>query len=117
MTGGEIVRQTLTGSPYATDAGEAVRSDAADEKDDYPFIVFRRTNVFRDWGLDNTLMGTRETFQIECWDETPAKAQVLEQQVVEAFLTIGVPTLPNDPDAQDPTVLVNCAVVNVDIWT
>lgn len=117
MSGGTQLRAILTGSPLATGAGTRVRADAADEKDTYPFIIFRRVEVHREYGLDNTLLGTREDFAIECWADTPAQAQALEAEVVAALLAEGIPVTPNDPDGNDPVVGVNAVVVNVSIWT
>lgn len=117
MSGGAILRSILTGSPTPTDAGDKVRPDEADERDQFPFIVFHRTRVERVQGLDNTILGTGESFAIECWAETPAKAQVIEAQVVQALHDAGWPVTPNDPDGKDPNIGVNVAVVNVDIWT
>jgi hypothetical protein len=115
MSGGTLLRAVLTGSP-GTSAGSRVRADAADEKDIYPFIIFRRTTVDRIYGLDNTRLGVREDFSIECWGDTPAAAQALEAEVVAALAAADLPVNPNDPDGNDPMVGVNAAVVNVSIW-
>ena len=117
MSGGTTLRAILTGSPLATSAGDKVRPDEADVNDKVPFILFRRINVHREYGLDNTLLGTREDFNIECWADTPALAQVLEGEVVAALIDAGVPVNPNDPDGNDPQVGVNAVVVNVSLWS
>lgn len=118
MSGGTLLRSILTtGSPSPTGAGSRVRADAADEKDRYPFIIFRRTGVDRTFGLDNTLLATREDFAIECWADTPSAAQALESEVVDALLAEGWPPTPNDPDGNDPVVGVNAVVVNVSIFS
>jgi hypothetical protein len=117
MTGGEIIRAALTaGSPIPTDAGLRVRQDAADEQDAYPFIIFRRVAVFRDRGLDNTLLATKETFHVECWGETREESDDLETQAVAALEAAGRPPSDNDPDGLDPDVKVRAAVIVVDIW-
>jgi hypothetical protein len=115
--GGSMLRDILTGSPYATAAADRVRANAADPEDVPPYIIFRRTAVHRDWGLDNTLLAMRETFNIECWGETPAKSQELEQQVVTALVAAGIPTNDNDSDGLDPKMQLDVSAVNVDIWT
>lgn len=117
MSGGTQLRAILTGSPLATSAGDKVRPDAIDEKDKAPYIIFRRTQVERIYGLFNNVMATREDFDIECWADTPAQAQVLEAEVVAALAEAGIPVNPNDPDGNDPLVGVNAVVVRVSIWT
>lgn len=117
MSGGTQLRTILTGSPLATSAGTRVRADAADEKDVYPFIIFRRTEVDRIYGLSNALLGTREDFAIECWADTPAQAQVLEAEVVAALAVADIPVNQNDADGNDPVVGVNAVVVNVSVWS
>ena len=118
MTGGEVLREILAGPgpAYPTAAGDNIRADLVEEKTPYPFAIFRRVSVDRDYGLDNTLLATKETFIIECWGETPAKAQALEAQVVNLLVTAGNPPSPNDPDALDPEVGVNAVTVRVDVW-
>lgn len=118
MTGGEIIRSVLgTGSPLATGAGDRVRQDAADESDPFPFIIFRRVAVYRERGLDNTLLAKKETFHIECWGETRAESDVLEEQAIDALLDAGYPAEENEPDGMDPDVKVRASVFAVCIWT
>lgn len=118
MTGGEILRTVLgTGSPLATDAGDRVRQDAADESDPFPFIIFRRVEVYRERGLDNTLLAKKETFHVECWGENREESDVLEEQAIDALLAAGYPAENNEPDGLDPDVKVRAAVFVVCIWT
>jgi hypothetical protein len=116
VSGGTQLRAILTGSPLATSAGDKVRPDMVDERDRVPFIIFRRTQVERIYGLDNTVLATREDFDIECWGDTPSKAQDLEAEVVAALAAAGIPVNPNDPDGNDPVVGVNAVVVRVSLW-
>lgn len=118
MTGGEILRAVLTaGSPLPTLAGLRVRQDAADETDDFPFVIFRRISVVRQRGLDNTVLAVCETFHVESWGETRAESDELETQVVAVLEASGYPPLDNEPDGLDPDVKVRAAVFAVDIWT
>ncbi len=118
MTGGELIRAALTsGSPDPTGAGTKVRQDAADENDDYPFIIFRRVAVDRLRGLNGELHATKETFQVECWGETRAQSDDLEAQAVAALESAGYYPDGNEVDGLDPDVKVRAAVFAVDIWT
>jgi len=118
MTGGEILRSVLgAGSPLPTGAAQRVRQDAADEQDQFPFIIFRRVEVFRDRGLDNTLLATKEVFHVECWGETRAESDVLEQEAIAALDAAGYPCDGNEPDGIDPDVKVRAAVFVVPIWS
>lgn len=118
MTGGERIRAALTnGSPDPTAAGTKVRQDAAGEDDQYPFIIFRRIDAFRDRGLDGTLLSMRETFQIECWGEDREESDDLEEQAVAALEAAGFYPADNEPDGLDPDVKVRAAVFAVDVWT
>lgn len=116
MSGGERLRAALVAGA-ATSAGSKVRQDAADQKDEYPFIIFRRVDVFRDRGLDGTLFATKETFHVECWGENRAISDALEAQALAALQTAGLYADGNEPDGLDPEVKVRAAVFLVDIWT
>ncbi|HKX44621.1 MAG TPA: hypothetical protein VJO99_25915 [Burkholderiaceae bacterium] len=117
MSGGEILRAALTGSPFPTDAQDRVRQDAADEEDPYPFIIFRRVDVKRERGLDNTLLATREMFHVECWGETREQSDLLEAQAIAALDAAGYPCDGNDPDGVDPDIKVRAGVFAVPIWS
>lgn len=117
MTGGELIRAALiAGSPLPTAAGLRVRQDAADEKDDYPFIIFRRISVNRIKGLGGEALVTQETFHIECWGETREQSDLLEAQAILALIAAGYYPDGNDVDGIDPDVKVRAAVFAVDVW-
>jgi len=118
VTGGEIIRAALTaGSPLPTDAAGRVRQDAADEDDEFPFIIFRRVEVERLRGLDGSLHATKETFHVECWGETRAQSDALEAQAIAALAAARRYCDGNEPDGLDPEVKVRSAVFLIDIWT
>lgn len=120
MSASEELYALLMGSP-STSVGDRVYIDAAPqvnsdpEGDPYaglfPFIVFRRARIERDYGLDNTLLAKHETFHIECWAEYREQAQAIEEEVVDRLISIGIPPQENDPDAITPTQDVRCCVV------
>lgn len=117
MTGGEQLRAAITAASPSTDAGSRVRQDAADEDDQYPFIIFRRVGVERQRGLDGTLFSMRETFQVECWGQTREESDALEQQAIEALQAAGLYADGNEVDGLDPEVKVRAAVFSIDVWT
>jgi hypothetical protein len=118
MTGGEIIRAVLTGgSPAPTDAGDKVRQDAADQQDEVPYIIFRRVEVFRDRGIDGTLMAVRERFVIECWGAERSDSDMLEAQATAALQAATYYPEDNEVDGIDPEVKVMAAVFAVDVWT
>lgn len=113
--GAEIVRDALVGGSPDPTFASAVRQDQADEGDEYPFIIFRRTFVERDFGLDNTLLGVRETYQIECWGDTREQEMVMETRVVDLLIAAGLPPKANDTDGLDPDMKVRAGVIVVDV--
>jgi hypothetical protein len=117
MSGSDVILAALTaGSPAPTSA-TVVRVDVADEGDRFPFVVFRRVDVQRDYGLGNVLLGTREVFEIECWGKTRDASEDLEAEVIDALAAADLPVIPNDPDALDPTVKAKAVVVRVEVDT
>lgn len=111
MTASEELRSILVSGSPQTDAADRVRFDEARLEDAQPLIVLRRINIERDYGLDNTLLSKRETFFVECWAETRAEAQVLEEQVVNLLEAAGIPPEPNDPDGFVPNQDLRCCTV------
>lgn len=117
MTPSEELHSILTsGSPWPTDAQDRVRFDAVNQDDAPPYIVLRRVNVKRDYGLDNTLLSQKEFFHVECWGKWREDAQGMEEQVVAALAAEGIVPEPNEPDGLDPNVDVRCTVVVVALW-
>lgn len=111
------LRAALVGSTALTNiVGQRIRVDQADEKDEFPYIVFRRVNVRRDYGLDNTLLSRADDFEIECWHEKRLSADDMANLVVQALTTAGIVPNDNDPDAVDPELVKRCAVVTCSVW-
>lgn len=118
MSGGDIIRSVLaTGSPLPTNAGDRIRQDAADESDEYPFIIFRRVDVERQRGLNGTLLAMCETFHVECWTEYREDADALQDQAIAALNAAGYFAGGNEPDGLDPDVKVRASVFLIAIWT
>lgn len=96
--------------------GARIRADQADEKDGFPYVIFRRTKVEREMGLDNTVLARSDVYEIECWHEQRLQADAMADLVVDALLAAGIAPDDNDPDAMDPELVKRCAVVTCSIW-
>lgn len=115
-TGAEILRTALVGgSPNPTFAN-AVRQDLADEADEFPYIIFRRVGVYRDFGLYNTLLAVKETYHIECWGDNRAQEAEMEDRCVDLLIAAGLPPSENESDGFDPTMKVRAGVIVVEFW-
>lgn len=118
MTPGEIIEAALNaGSPNPIAEATAIRQDAADEEDGYPFIIFRRASGEDLCGLDGSLHAVKTTFHVECWGETRAQSDVLETQAKAACRASGLYPSGNEVDGLDPDVKVRAAVFAVDVWS
>jgi hypothetical protein len=116
MSGWSQLRDVLLNGSPQTLAGQKIRQDAANDGDKYPFVIGRRVDVYREFGLDNTLLSVKEQYGLECWGETREQACALEDQAVALLIAAGLPPDPNGPDGLDPTVDVRCSVLYVSIW-
>ena len=97
--------------------GVRIRADLAQEKDAFPFVVFKRTDYLPEYGLDNSVHAVREIFAIECWGETRSQSVDVSEQVLLALADAGLPATNADPDGIDPDVLARATVLNVDVWS
>jgi hypothetical protein len=96
---------------------DRIRSDIGLEGDAYPLIVFKRSNFTVETGLDNSVHARSDTFAVECWADTRAKALDVADAVLEALLVADMPPDPSDPDAIDPEQDARCVPFNVTLWT
>lgn len=116
MIGWDTISGLLVNSSPRTAAGDRVHIDSAVDGEKYPVIVGHRVAVKRDYGLDNTLLEHKETYQLECWGETRSKSDELADQVAQILETNGFPLDDNAPDGLDPVVDVRCVVLYVSVW-
>ena len=116
MTGGEQIRAALTAG-LGTMAGSRVRQDMADERDELPFIIFRRFGYKYETGLLGPPMAMQEVMHIECWADTRAQTDAMEAQVVAALLAANLFPLGGDTDGTDADVKVRAGTIMVDVWT
>lgn len=96
---------------------DRIRADLADELDATPFVVFKRVGIEPTYGLDNSELARKETFQVECWGDTRGSSSDVAEQVIAALKAAGLPPSPSDPDALDPDIGARAVVLNVEIWT
>lgn len=118
MRSADELRAALAGyEPLVELVGSRIRSDIAKTGDVLPLVVFRRFAIAKEYGIDNTPLARRETFQIECWGETRDKSSDVAELVMEALEAVGLPVETSDPDALDPQTAQRAVVLNVDIWS
>jgi hypothetical protein len=118
MTAAEELRAALLAyAPLVALVGQRIRSDLAKEGDTPPVVIFRRFAIAKEYGLDNTVLATRETFQIECWGETRDKSSDVAELVIDALAAADLPIEESDPDSLDPNTALRAVVLNVDIWS
>lgn len=115
-TGAETLRNALVGGSPDPTFATAVRQDLADEADQFPYIIFRRVAVYREFGLDNTLLCVKETYHIECWGDNREQESVMEDKVVDLLIAADMPPSQNESDGFDPDMKVRAGVIVVDLW-
>ena len=117
-TSREILRQALLDhAPLATVIGQRARFDMARQGDDYPLVVMRQTGNEPIRGLDESLLGRRETFQVESWGTTREQSDQVHRLVEDALEAAALAPDPASPDGIDPEVWAAAGIWNVEIWS
>ncbi len=116
MIGWEHISGLLVGASPRTRAGDRIYIDSAPDGETYPVVIGHRVAVKRDYGLDNTLLEHKETYQLECWGETRDESGDLSDEVAVILEASGLPLDDNAPDGLDPVVDVRCVVLYVSVW-
>lgn len=112
------IKAALDASPgLAALVGTRIRADLAQETDDYPFVIFKRASLEHIRGLDNSLHGTLEVFEIECWAGTRSASVDVSEQAMLALAAADLPVDLVDPDGIDPALLERVIVLRVDVYT
>lgn len=93
--------------------GTRIRPDLARPEDDFPFVVFKRSGLTRHTGLDGTVHGTTETFDVECWGGTRAMSINVSEQALLALDAAHLPAEEAGPDGIDPEQLDRVTVLTV----
>lgn len=95
--------------------GTRIRADLSREGDAFPFVVFKRASLTRHTGLDGTVHGTSETFEVECWGGTRALSVDVSEQAALALDAAHLSAEEAGPDGIDPEMLDRVVVLTVDI--
>lgn len=116
MSSHALIKTALAGhAGLAAFVGTRIRADLASESDDYPFVIFKRSALEHIRGLDNTLHGTQETFEIECWAGTRSATVDVSEQAMLALAAADLPVDTADPDGIDPALLERVIVLRVEV--
>lgn len=116
MSSHALIQAALDAAPaLAALVGDRIRPDLAREGDAFPYIVFKRTSLQRHKGLDGTVLGTSEVFEVECWAVNRTDSAAVAEQ---ALLALDAAQLDADealPDGIDPEFLDRVTVIVVNI--
>ena len=116
MSSHALVQAALDAHPgLAALVGTRIRPDLASETDDLPFVVFKRSALLRHTGLDGTVHGTTETFEIECWAVTRSASIEVAEQALLALDAARLDASEAGPDGIDPDFRDRVTVLTVDI--
>lgn len=95
--------------------GTRIYADLAPEGADFPFVIFKRSALLRHTGLDGTVHGTTETFEVECWAENRSRSVDVSEQALLALDAADLTADEAGPDGIDPELLDRVTVLTVDI--
>lgn len=116
MSSHAIVQAALDAhAPLVAAVGTRIWPDLAKEGAPYPLVVFKRTGLTRITGLANVVLGTIETFAIECWAHTRGDSVALSELVFAALDAAGLSADNAEPDGIDPELLDRVTVIAVEI--
>ena len=104
-------------APLASVVGDRVRFDMGREGDPHPLVVLRQVADQPERGLDGSLHGRLETFEVESWADTRAQAASVHRLVEAALAAAEFDVEAADPDAIDPEVGARACVWSVPIWS
>lgn len=116
MSSHALIQSALTSHPGLTAlVGTRIRPDLARPEDAFPFVVFKRTALVRHKGLDGTVHGVTETFEIECWGEYRSQSVDVSEQALLALDAAQLDASEAGPDGVDPEMLERVTVLTVDV--
>lgn len=116
MSSHALIQAALAAHPgLAALVGDRIRPDLARETDAFPFVVFKRSGLTRHTGLDGTVHGTTETFEIECWGGTRTVSVDVSEQALLALDAAHLSAEEAGPDGIDPEQLDRVTVLTVDV--
>lgn len=116
MSSHALIQAALDGhAPLVAVVGPRIWPDLAREGAPYPLVVFKRTALERITGLANVVLGTNETFAVECWAHTRGDSVALSELVFAALDAAGLCADLAEPDGIDPELLDRVTVLTVEI--
>lgn len=93
--------------------GTRIRADLARPDDDLPFVVFKRADLDIVAGMDGSLLGQAETFEVECWGARRSEAVNVAEQTILALAAAHLTPEKGSPDGIDPEQLDRVVVLTV----
>lgn len=97
--------------------GGRIRVDFAKEDDPYPFVVFKRSGLDREKGLDGKVQAEKETFEIECWAGTRDASVGVSELAMAALDGADLDPEEAQADGIDPELRDRVTVLTVEVWT
>ena len=85
--------------------------------DAYPFVVYKRSALDREKGLDGKVQAEMETFEIECWADTRDASVGISELAMAALDAADLDPEEAQPDGVDPELLKRATVLSVQVWT
>lgn len=97
--------------------GTRIRPDLAQADDDYPFVIFKRSDLDISYHLNGSISTKREVFEVECWGRSRSEAINVFEQALGALLAAELEPERGEPDGIDPELLERVNVITVDVWS
>lgn len=104
-------------APLVAAVGGRIRPDMARPNDNYPFVVFRRSDYEEELHLDDSVSAIREEFEVECWGERRSQTVQIAQLAIAALRAAGLAPEKGEPDSMEPEFLQQVNIIKVEIIT
>ena len=101
----------------AAQVGTRIRADLAKAEDDYPFVIFKRSDLDIGYHLDGSISYTYEEFEVECWGRSRSQAIDVFEQALGALHAAELEPRRGQPDGIDPELLERVNVITVEVWS
>lgn len=118
MSSHHLIKAALEShAPLAAAVGGRIRVDFAKEDDAYPFVVFKRSALEREKGIDGKVQATKETFEVEAWAHTRDGSISISELAMAALDAADLDPEEGQPDGVDPELRDRVTVLTVEVWT
>jgi hypothetical protein len=94
--------------------GTRIAQNGAPQGADLPLVVFTSSTT-HDLGLDNTILATGVTLQVQCWALTAAAADAVADAVQTAVFGAGY-VVTDRASGFDPELELDATMLTVDWW-